>query len=300
MTGTGIHEKNRVAAAAAEWYARRGYGVFPINPTTRLPLFAIGTDVVWAPNRELGGGHKRAVFNPEEARCNWPKRASGIGLVPPLGVAILDFDEKHVSGVVEWAVSRWQDLPLNGFHATRSGGAHVPVAVPPSVTLAQSVNRELGIDVRAGQKGYVVAPPTPGYVVEVPFLHVRRLAPIPEDLLGLLQQNGPDRASEPSAPGRAPSRAHLSRYVWAAIEGEHDVVVRAPDGAKNDTLHKAAVRLGTLVGAGVLARADATDALLAAVGAAPNPLPIAEARRTIESGLGFGIRHPRPIRGDLQ
>ena len=87
----------------------------------------------------------------------------------------------------------------------------------------------------------------------------------------------------------------LRRYVWAAVQGEHDAVAAAPEGARNSTLHKAAVRLGSLVGAGVLTEDDARDALLAGVSASTAPLPAWEAERAITSGLTFGRRHPRPL-----
>lgn len=95
-------------------------------------------------------------------------------------------------------------------------------------------------------------------------------------------------------------RAHAGsgrarNYLWAAVQGEHDRVAATDEGARNSTLHLAAVKLGSLVGAGVLSEADARDALLAGVNASPAPLPTWEAKRTIASGLAFGRRHPRDL-----
>ena len=87
----------------------------------------------------------------------------------------------------------------------------------------------------------------------------------------------------------------LRRYVWAAVEREHGAVAAAPEGARNATLHTAAVKLGSLVGAGVLTEHDARDALLAGVSASPSPLPVWEAERTIASGLAYGRRNPRQL-----
>ena len=88
----------------------------------------------------------------------------------------------------------------------------------------------------------------------------------------------------------------LRRYVWSAVQGEHDRVAAAPKGTRNTTLHEAAVRLGSLVGAGALTDVDARDALLAGTQAAGDPLPVGEAERAIESGLLYGQRHPRDLK----
>ncbi len=100
------------------------------------------------------------------------------------------------------------------------------------------------------------------------------------------------QAPRPRAPAGS---GRLRRYLWAAVQGEHDRVAATGEGARNSTLHSAAVKLGSLVGAGALTEDDARDALLAAVSASPAPLPTWEAERTIASGLAFGRRHPRQL-----
>lgn len=107
----------------------------------------------------------------------------------------------------------------------------------------------------------------------------------------------PAMVREPRLVVPAPStRSYgLKLYVWSAVRREHDRVAQAPEGFRNSTLHEAAVRLGSLVGAGALSEVDARDALLAGVQAADNPLPIWEAERTIDSGLRYGRQHPRQL-----
>ena len=69
---------------------------------------------------------------------------------------------------------------------------------------------------------------------------------------------------------RAPTGSgRLRRYVWSAVQGEHDAVAAAPEGTRNSTLHAAAVRLGSLVGAGVLANHRQLDLLQVATHASP-------------------------------
>jgi hypothetical protein len=77
-----------------------------------------------------------------------------------------------------------------------------------------------------------------------------------------------------------------------AIRDECNLVRICPIGAgvRNVTLHRAACRLGQLVGAGLLEEDRAERELLAATS-----LPEREATATIISGLGWGRDHPRDV-----
>lgn len=274
---------------AALWYARRGYLVFPVDG--KLPKYAKGTHVQWAPGRDRPAGLSCATGDLNVIDMHWPGRA-GIGVVPPPGVAFIDCDEKHRAGVVEWALQRWPTLDAGGHHLTPSKGAHFPVRVPAHVNLKQSVDPNLGIDVRTALKGYVVAPPSPGYVAVRPFLRAEDLPLIPLDLVDLLSPPPPPRTGPPPRP---PSPERLSAFVWAALKGKHTNVASVPNesGSCNRTLYHASIKLGTLIGAGVLAREDAEDALLDACRI--NGMPRNEAERTIASGINYGIQHPRQL-----
>jgi hypothetical protein len=83
------------------------------------------------------------------------------------------------------------------------------------------------------------------------------------------------------------------RYVMAAVERELDAVAGAKDGSRNLTLHQAAIKLATLVAAGAIARSAAEAALVSA--ATGTGLPAHEIRKTLASGLKFGVQHPRPV-----
>jgi hypothetical protein len=281
---------------AAVSYVARGYGVFPVHGRTKRPLFASGAHPRWAPERDGPAGHKLAAWHPDDVFAWWPRTPiAAPGLVPPPGVAFIDADEKKRPGVVAWLRERWPEIFQNGCHRTRHVGAHIPVRVPAGVDLRQSVDPDLGIDTRAALKGYIVAPPAPGYHVEIPFRHVDLLIDLPAELVDILQppRDAAVAALRPSAPPAGDIR--LRRYVWSAIQGEHDRVASTGEGARNSTLHKAAVRLGSLVGAGVLTEEDARDALMAGVNAAAEPLAHWEAERTIASGIAYGRRHPRDL-----
>jgi hypothetical protein len=84
------------------------------------------------------------------------------------------------------------------------------------------------------------------------------------------------------------------RYARAALEGELHTLSGAAEGGRNHALHLAAVRLGRLVGAGLLDHAVVVVLLEHA--AAEIGLPLREAGPTIRSGLSFGMHHPREVR----
>lgn len=286
--------------AAALSYASRGYRVFPLGSGS-VGRFMRGTHAFWAPP---GGsaGHTRATADAALIRQYWPVGAVP-GVVPPEGCCILDLDEKHRSGVVKETFSRWPELRGNGVHLTKSGGAHVPAALPPDRMVKQSVNPALGIDVRVAGKGYVVAPPARGYSVLNEFAAAARLVAVPAELADLLwpaQRRVADRggAVRPCVPLPHEGRRR-NRYVAAAVAGEVLGVASAGYGCRNVRLHRAASALGTLVGAGCLSVDTVWQSLLTANDKNPLPLDRAEAVSTIRSGLDWGVRHPRDTTGSV-
>ena len=94
------------------------------------------------------------------------------------------------------------------------------------------------------------------------------------------------------APVTAPTHAwrpNGPRASAAIMHAVHAVRV-APGGAANDTLNRAAFRLGTWVGAGFISGDTAMTELHAA--ATLRKIPIKEALATIRSGLEAGRRNP--------
>lgn len=276
--------------SAALSFAARGYAVFPCDPTSKAPLYRRGAHPTWAPDPDGPAGLSRATVDPDIIGQHWPTHAA-VGVIPPVGVAFIDADEKHKPGIVSELLDRWPALAIGGHHITRSVGAHFAGRIPPDLELPQSVDRNLGVDTRSNAAGYVLAPPAPGYRIVRPFMHVSRLPLLPIDFIEWLNPTPAARATRPSP---APENGErLARYVAAAVEGEYLAVADTPPGGRNHRLHIAAVKLGSLVGARVLEEADARDALLAAASACG--LSTSEAQRTITSGLAFGIAHPREI-----
>jgi len=202
-----------VRRAAVE-FARRGYLVFPASTSSRAPWFGKGTHPTWAPDPAGAAGLRCATSEVEVIESAWPLAVGvAVGLVPPEGVVVIDADEKHREGIVGLLLDRWPQLVDGGYHVTRSHGAHFPLRLPAGVELVQSVNPQLGVDVRVGGRGYVIAPPCSGYYVERPFKHVKALPELPMDLVALLR----DRASLSAAPEVREKRAarvlSARRYV---------------------------------------------------------------------------------------
>lgn len=102
---------------------------------------------------------------------------------------------------------------------------------------------------------------------------------------------GPDTPGAPADRPASPMPRGTSRYGREALRREAATVAEAPEGARNDTLNRAAFSVGTLIGGGEVHRTDAEAELLAA--ARSCGLPEAEARRTIASGMESGLAHPR-------
>jgi hypothetical protein len=183
-------------------------------------------------------------------------------------------------------------------------GAHFYLLVPAGTAIGNSVDKlGPGIDVR-GLGGQVVFPgsihPDTGKMyrwadgrspADVPF------AVMPDALLQALKR--PDPRLRPAPWSSRPSRSTAGRdraYVEAAMRGEVAKVEAALQGTRNHTLNRAAFALGHFVGARVLDRSDAHEALLDACSAHfQNGFTEEEARRTIKSGLDAGERQPRDM-----
>ena len=197
------------------------------------------------------------------------------------GFVVIDIDIKTDKDGRLWLRENSEALPPTRTHRTQSGGLHLLFYPPAGVEIRNSASKIApGVDVR-GEGGYVIIPPSPGYAVA----DDSEIADMPRWLVRACMR--PDPAPPPT---NRPAEIH-ERYIQAAIDGEVLAAARAAEGTRNDTLHRAAVKLGTLVGAGKLSRAAAETELQRAGQAAG--LPPRECAQTIKSGLDFGSLHPR-------
>ena len=296
---------------AALDYAAAGVSVHPIVPRGKVPVASCGQCRATRCRGPEHCGHDSchglldATRDPARITTwwtRWPRCNVGIS-TGPSGLAVVDLDGPA-------GVQQWQELigarPTPRTHTVRtpSGGAHLYYAAHPTRPLRSTV-RELAPDIDTrGIGGYVVAPPsirrdgvyrvvTPADVADIPT--------IPDWVLDAIDKPIPKPRTEPRTPSARPEitgHGRRAAYVGSAVAGEVQRVLDATAGnttgtGRNDSLNRAAYRLGGLVGAGALDRADAIAALARAAEAIG--LGEREAARTILSGLAAGIEHPREI-----
>ena len=138
---------------AAVWYCEHGFGIFPLHARSKKPATKNGLND-W-------------FDDPESARAYWSRFPdSNIGIVcgtPSHGLLVLDFDVDEESGedgtytLGEWEHSHGELLPT-AVAITGRGGMHYLYRTDRT-NIRPSVNKELGVDVRA-EGSYIVAPPS--------------------------------------------------------------------------------------------------------------------------------------------
>jgi hypothetical protein len=203
------------------------------------------------------------------------------------GFIIVDVDTKPGKSGARWLEANSHRLPQTRTHRTQSGGLHLVFLMPLDVEIRNSQSR-LGehVDVR-GEGGYAIWPPSPGYAVA----DATPAAEMPDWLVRACLK--PEAAAQPQQPYTGPSQPPSDRYAAAAFDGECKAVAEAREGTRNAQLNISAVKLGSLVAAGSLDRSTVESALTAAaLSAGLDPVEI---RKTIASGLGFGMQNPRQL-----
>lgn len=249
--------------------ARSGYAVFPCNgdKTPRVP-----------------GGFKSATTD-ATAILEWGGLWDGalIGAAVPYGTFVLDIDPRN-GGDTTMKVFDSRPFPKTRLVRTRSGGLHLHYAVPDDAALRASLGP--GVDIKQAGKGYVIVPPSPGYVLEVD----ADPAPAPD---WLLEELALDKRLSPEASGDRYFAAFDdgSPYGLRAMEGEVGRLVQTREGGRNHALNTAAFALAQLAAGGELSEVRAKDELAAA--ALLIGLEASETRATIESGWEAGSAEPR-------
>lgn len=261
--------------------------VFPCNDLKR-PLTA--------------NGFKDATRDPVAARQMF-SRPGAVMIGMPTGTAsglvVVDVDVKNGAQGDAWLQENAGRLPPTRTHKTRSGGLHLLFRIPAGVEIRNSASRVApGVDVR-GQGGYIVVPPSPGYSVadgtepaEMPdWLIDRCLHPQPE----------PPPPHEPRRSERHADSVHGSRYGLAALERECEAISKASPGVQEPALNDGALRMGSLVAAGVLDARYAYDRLVEAgmrmvTGDPSWPWSRSEIADKVERALTDGTARPRQIK----
>jgi hypothetical protein len=280
-------------AAAALRYAALGWPVLPLHTPDHGRRCSCGR-----PNCPKPGKHPRsrrglcdASADAAEIRAwwaTWPHANVGVATGR---LVILDVDGAHGRATLAALERAHGPLPPT-LTAVTGRGAHLYFRADAHRVANSAGRLGAGLDVR-GRGGYVVAPPS---------LHAdghryrwsarRRPAPLPCWLAELL--------TTATAPPRRALLPNLAigdrgwRYLAAAVRGEIADVAAARPGTRNDTLNRAAFRLGQLAAAGRGCLDELARPLLDAALTAGLTEP--EALSTITRGLTAGQRHPRPTR----
>ncbi len=267
---------------AALAYARHGIPVLPLHAPALGGRCSCGRATCERPGKHprLRHGLTEASTDPltiEAWWARWPEANIGLRTGTAMDVADVDSAEgwhglRHLLG---------GELPPGPQVRTGGGGWHFWFR--PSGR-GNRVRVVPGLDWR-GLGGYVVAPPSrhaSGSTYDWVVRPGAGLPPVPPELAEMIAGPEPPRSINPTPP------RHPFQYAAAALAAESERVARAPVGARNDTLNRAAFALGRLVAAGVADAAAVTRELTAA--AAWAGLGRAETGRTIRSGLTAGIR----------
>lgn len=284
---------SRTPLDAALRYAARGWAVFPCHEP------AGGRCSCGRPDCASPAKHPRTARGLHDATSDpgvitswwqrWPSANVAVRTGAVSGVVVVDVDPDH-GGLVTLAdlQRRHGGLPPSSAVRTGSNGRHYWFVHPGRAVPNSAGRLGPGLDIR-GDGGYVIAPPSL-HAAGNRYIWASEVALA--DAPGWLLSRCRDRDQSVARPATAqyppqPVRA----WAKAAFESELGRLHRAPEGARNHTLNRAAFALGQLVGGRHLDSDIVRDALVAAgVGIG---LTASEARATVASGLRAGGRTPR-------
>jgi putative DNA primase/helicase len=283
---------------AALGYARLGFQVFPANGKKPFP----GTN-----------GWKDATSNLNRIRElweRWPGANVAIATGKPSDIFVLDVDTGERVDPATGEITRKQGpdslttliaehgpLPKTARAITGTGGLHFLFRHVEG--LRNSAGSKLGPDLDTrGDGGYIIAPPSIHPDTREPYRWDLEpdgeLAPVPEWMVAALTAK-PERekpqGDRQGGNGGSPHDKRASRYALAALDAEAREVGSAAQGQRNDTLNRAAFRMGQLHESCGLSETVAASVLVTA--AMNAGLEQAEAERTFWSGWEAGLKEPR-------
>ena len=140
--GDSLPTDNSLLKAALD-YARRGWSVIPLRPSSKTPL------IDWKP-------YQQRQATEEEIRSWWSRWPSAnVGFVTGTisGVIVLDIDGPEGEAEIEKRGGLPQTL------ISRTGKGRHAIFRHPGGTISNSVRELPGLDLR-GDGGYIVAPPS--------------------------------------------------------------------------------------------------------------------------------------------
>lgn len=189
---------------------------------------------------------------------------------------------------------RCPDLQLNKANYDRPSKAegvdHIELRFTGSYVVAPGSRHPMGTEYQWA-RAEPVSPPAIVNTITLLDTYYRITVDPPQKTKTMAVSQPPLKPPTGDAP--APTAGDLVAYVAKAVTEECDAVAQAAQGGRNERLNEAAFALGTLIGAGVLDRFDAENALFDAAMSAG--LGEGETQATIASGLNAGVQHPRTL-----
>jgi putative DNA primase/helicase len=280
-------------------YARRGWRVLPLY-TIKHGKCTCGKGAACThPGKhpQTPNGVKDATTDRDRIKgWTWPD--ANIGVATGNGLSVLDVDGEVGQKNLKVLEAKYRPLPVTVTVETGKG-RHYYFKCDVDVHIGNSVGRlGDGIDVR-GDGGYVVGAGSrhnSGHIYR--FVDGRGLGQIeiavaPKWLVPLVAAKPAtnDQLELPAIPAEKLERAKA--YAVAALRREVDRVGKAPKHQRNDTLNRAAFKLGQLVPYRILNSQTVAEELTKA--ARDIGLDESEIEPTIASGLNAGRQHPRRL-----
>jgi putative DNA primase/helicase len=283
-------------------YAHRGWRV--------LPLYTVSDGKCSCPLGQSCGhpgkhprtpnGVKGATTDPTVIKAwfnKWPDANIGIATGRRSGILVLDVDGDVGKESLKELQAEHGCLPKTVTVKTGKGRHRYFLCGDDWVK--NSVGKlGKGIDVR-GDSGYVVAPGS----IHVSGTHYRfvdgrgldeiKIARAPRWLLGLVTAEAVASEEVEPLPNPPQKMDHGTAYANTALQRELERLGKAPIHQRNDTLNRAAFKLGQLLPYGILDKQKVSTDL--AQVAHNIGLDDSEIQPTIRSGLKAGIRSPRRL-----
>lgn len=196
------------------------------------------------------------------------------------GIFVLDVDaKKPTNDACGWDSLKELGIitPNTLIQETPSGGHHIIFKAPEGVHCPTTVNKKLGLDTRGdggwmAYYGKIINPQAP-------------LMEAPEWLFKLVNKSMKPKSEQTGTPV-----AMLPEIANAIMLQCIENIRIAPQGESNNVLNIEAYKVGQLVAAGSVSREYAEEALYKA--AIDRGKPPYEAKATINSGLGGGLKNP--------